>query len=700
MAVAQQKKDGKNNSWTELVGDLWHHKFIVFLFVFVAGVIGVFVAMWTRPVYEANALVQVESKGGGLTSLLGDIGSFLPTGSPAETEIELIQSRRVMEPAIESSGIRNRATPVGFWNRLLHHEGRVYLSSLYLPDTSVLPEKRRDKPWILLAEDTSHFVLCDDLGKKVLDGVTGVSYAVPYQGDSVKINISRMKTRKNQKFEIRQIPMDIAMETFGKSFNASERGKKTGIIQLVYQDEYSDRACTFIDSVAYIYARLNESQSVDNAQKTLMLLEQQVPGVKQKFDSSAAALTAYRKRIGSADIAAETQIALETRTRLQEQILELQQQRQEKVRLFDESHPAVKSLDIQIANLQKELSSTGYGVKKLPTAQQEIVELTSAVELNQTMYINMLTKIQQLRLVVSGDAGNARIIDLAKAQRLPVKPKRRVIVLISLFLGFCAASAFVSVWKNVHGGVKSARVIEKSLGVNVYSQIPKVDGYSKSEMIPFPVIDDPHGEISESLRKVQFSVELSMLKTPCVLAVASSHALVGKSFVTANLGILFAQSGKKTLIIDSTFYKSSIVTAFKCPRKEGLAEVLMGLIPKDQAIQNTRINGLSVLASGKMLASPAEILRSAKFPSFIDEIKSEFDVIIVDTPPVSLSLNAVPVCRVANEMLLVIEYDRDSLDSIREGLATLSADNASLHKSIVFNKYKFNKQESFEDEKA
>lgn len=698
MASQQQKKQEMNGSWTEFAGDLWRSKFIVFLFVFAAGVIGIFVAMWTRPVYEANALVQVMSKGGGLTSLLGDIGSFLSTGSPAETEIELIKSRRVMEPAIESSGIRNRATPVGFWNRLLRREGRVYLKSLYLPDTMSLPESRRNKPWILLAEDNSHFILRDDLGQKVLTGVTGTSYAFPYLGDSVKINVMRMETRKNEKFEIRQIPLDVAVETFGKSFTASERGKKTGMIQLVYQDEYPDRACAFIDSVAHIYARLNEAQSVDNAQKTLTLLEQQAPAAKQKFDSSAAALNAYRKRIGSADIAAETQITLETRTRLQEQILTLQQQRQEKVRLFSESHPAVKTLDTQIASLQKELSNTGSEVKKLPLAQQEIVELTGAVELNQAMYINMLTKIQQLRLIVSGDPGSARIIDPAKAQRSPVKPKRKVMVLISLFLGFCAASVFVSAWKKVHGGVKSARVIEKNLGINIYSRIPRVDRLFKNGMLPLPVVDNPLDEISERLRRTLFSVELSMLKEPSVLTVASPHALAGKSFVAANLGILFAQAGKKTLIIDTNFHKGSMTVAFKCPKAEGLAEVLMGFIPENQAIQSTNVNGLSVLTSGKVLASPSEILRSMKFSNFIDGIKSKFDIIIIDTPPMSLSVNAVLASRVADELLLVIEYGRDSLDSIRDSMAALSADKTHLHKSIVLNKYKFRRQENSEDE--
>lgn len=693
MAAERQQKE--SNNWIELINNLWRNRLFVVLFVFVSGVVGVFVAMWMRPAYEANALVEVESKGGGLSSFLGDIGSLLSTGgSPAETEIELMQSRRVIEAAVESSGVRNSVSPVGFWNRLLHREGRVDLKVLSLPDTSVMPELRRGMPWLLVAKDSSHFILQDDLGKKVLEGVPGVLYAVPYQGDSVKIEVRLMKARKMQKFAVQQIALDDAVESLEKSIKVTERGKKTGIIELVYQNQYPDRACFVINAIVSNYLALNSVQSVETAKRTLDLLEQQEPEARRKLDSSLAGLSAYRTRIGSADIAAETQITLETRTRLQEQILALQQQRQEKVRLFSEDHPAVKTLDAQISKLQGKLSSTGSQVKELPSAQQRILELSKSVELDQLMYTNMLTRIQQLKLIVSGEAGTASVIDPAKAKSSPVKPKKKMLVLIFMFFGFCAAAMFVSVRKNMHNGVTHAGTIQRELNVNVYARIPGDSGHRKKTPVePLPVIGKPAGAEAEALRRLHASLALSMPGAPFVITVAGLSPLVGKSFVTMNLGVLFAKAGKRTLIIDTNFYRETIAATFNCNSKPGIAEVLTGVIPEDAAVQKTSVADLSVISAGEMLASPSEMFESSKFSKLLESMRAHFDVIILDTPPLSLTNDAAVLCGLSDELLLVVECHKHSLDSIRDGLNLLTRDKPLLKKAVVLNKYRFLKTE-------
>ena len=92
-----------------------------------AGVIGVFVAMWIRPVYQVDALLQIETKNNKSSGLMGDMAALFATTSPAETVIELIKSSKVLGATIEDEHIRYYAIPKGKWDRLLHRDGRMEL---------------------------------------------------------------------------------------------------------------------------------------------------------------------------------------------------------------------------------------------------------------------------------------------------------------------------------------------------------------------------------------------------------------------------------------------------------------------------------------------------------------------------------------------------------------------------------------------
>ena len=191
-----------------------------------------------------------------------------------------------------------------------------------------------------------------------------------------------------------------------------------------------------------------------------------IPEVKKKLDSAEAELNDYRYRVGSVDINTETRIVLENQMRLQQQILSLQQKREETVRLFNDSQPMVKTMDRQIESIRAELSGMSFQAKKLPSKQQEILRLTSEVELDKLLYTNMLNNIQQLRLVAAGEMGSVRIVDYAERVTKPVKPKKKLILMVALFLGFCVSIVYVTIRKKFRSGVKDSRVIERELGIS------------------------------------------------------------------------------------------------------------------------------------------------------------------------------------------------------------------------------------------
>ncbi|WP_407456660.1 polysaccharide biosynthesis tyrosine autokinase [Fibrobacter sp.] len=660
-----------------------------------SGIIGVFVAMWIRPVYQVDALLQIESKNNKTAGLMGSLGSLFATSSPAETEMELIKSRQVMGSAVEKMHLDLIAVPQNKVDRLLHQEGRIDLSNFNIP-VERLTKDEVDEPWIVETKDSlGSFDLFDCNGEKVLSGVAGQTYHFVYRGDSASFGIIHAEVRKGQTFEVSKKKRLDAIASFRSAFDVKEKGKKTGILEFSYQDIYADRAVEILNEVAASYLRQNVEERNAEAQKTLEFLEQQLPGVKAQMDSSLLNLNTYRNRVGSVDINAETQLVLQRRMKLQQDILSLQQKKQEAIRLFHAEHPTVKTLEDQENALKRELAGTSSEVRKLPATQQEVLKLQNEVELSKVMYTSLLNNIQQLRLVSAGEVGSVRIIDFAEQVTKPTKPKKKMVVCLALFLGFLFGALIVSIKSRFSSGVKSASFIEKETGFTVYAKVPKGNPKGTKGTRPLAVVE-PDDVAVESLRALRSSLEFSMMdEGGSVIGVSGLIPGVGKSFISVNLAALFAGLGKKVLLIDADLRKGRLHKEFGIKRGNGLSQVLLREVKPEDVVHSTEVENLFVIPCGNVPANPAELLGSKHYVELIEEFKKDYDLVIVDTPPIMLVTDAALACRVAAQIVMVIEYNKHSIEAIKDGMAQILKGNSSAHASIVINKYEHSRTEGY-----
>ncbi len=678
----------------ELVQNLLKNWYIVLPCVLFAAAIGVFVAMWIRPVYQVDALLQIETKNGKGPSMMGDMAALFATTSPAETEIELIKSRRVLGSTVEVKRLQYYAIPKGKWDRLFHREGRMELMNFEVPWDLVTLEDR-EKPWTARALDSLNFALYDHNKQRVLVGAVGQTYHFPYAGDTAVFGIYRMDARKGQAFSVGKRTYLDAVEMFRKAFDVKEKGKRTGILEFSYQDVYPDRAAEILNEVATSYLRQNVEERNAEAQQTLDFLEKQLPDLKARLDSALMNLNAYQNRVGSVDVAAETQIVLQKRTQLEQKILEIQQKKQEAIRLFHAEHPTVKTLEDQERTLRRELASTTRDVKDLPETQQEVLKLTSEVELNKVLYTNMLNSVQQLRLVSAGEVGSVRIVDFAEQTTKPVKPKKKLILLVFLFLGFLLGAALVSLKDKFSGGVKSATFIEKETGFTVYAKVPKGNPKGTKGTRPLAVVE-PDDVAVESLRALRSSLEFSMMESDQpIIGVSGLIPGVGKSFISVNLAALYAGLGKKVLLIDADLRKGRLHKEFGIKRGSGLSQVLLRKVEVESVISSTEVENLFVLPCGNVPPNPAELLGSKHYLELIEQFKKQYDLIIVDTPPIMLVTDAALACRVAAQIVMVIEYNKHSIEAIQDAMAQILKGNPNAHASIVINKYEHGSQDGY-----
>ncbi len=678
----------------ELLQNLLKNWFVVLPCILFAAAVGVFVAMWIRPVYQVDALLQIETKSGKGPSMMGDMAALFATTSPAETEIELIKSRRVLGSTVEVKRLQYYAIPKGKWDRLFHREGRMELMNFEVP-WDLVPIDDREKPWTARVLDSLNFALYDHNKQRVLVGMVGQTYHFPYAGDTATFGIYRMDARKGQRFSVGKRTYLDAVEAFRKAFDVKEKGKRTGILEFSYQDVYPDRAAEILNEVATSYLRQNVEERNAEAQQTLEFLEKQLPDLKARLDSALMNLNAYQNRVGSVDVAAETQIVLQKRTQLEQKILEIQQKKQEAIRLFHAEHPTVKTLEDQERTLRRELASTTRDVKDLPETQQEVLKLTSEVELNKVLYTNMLNSVQQLRLVSAGEVGSVRIVDFAEQTTKPVKPKKKLILLVFLFLGLLLGAALVSLKDKLSGGVKSATFIEKETGFTVYAKVPKGNPKGTKGTRPLAVVE-PDDVAVESLRALRSSLEFSMMESDQpVIGVSGLIPGVGKSFISVNLAALYAGLGKKILLIDADLRKGRLHKEFGIKRGNGLSQVLLREIEPEQVISPTEVENLFVLPCGNVPPNPAELLGSKHYLELIEQFKKQYDLIIVDTPPIMLVTDAALACRVAAQIVMVIEYNKHSIEAIQDAMAQILKGNPNAHASIVINKYEHGSQDGY-----
>lgn len=648
----------------DVVQLLWNRRWFILLFTFLTVMFGYAYAMWVRPQFTSDVLLQVNVKGSSSksTKALGEMGAVLDLASPADAEIELIKSRMVLGSVVAAEHLHMWTVPMGSWDRLMHREGRMDVDSL------IIPEKLRTKKWTAVAKNENSYTLIAPDGKVALEGVVGEVSSTVIAGDTLTIRINYMDAHPGQKFQIVLGSPLKAERLLMSSLRVMEKGKQTGIISVRYSHRYPDRAASILNTIAKTYLRQNVEMRSAEAEKTLEFLEAQLPAVKAKLDSAEKVLADYRYKVGSVDIGGETKAHLDKEGQLQRQIMQLEQERQAALRLFKAEHPNVQTIVKQQNKLRTELSLLKKNAEKMPLTQQEVKRLQEEVAVNNEVYTNMLNNIQQLRVVRAGEVGNVRIVDFAQIEQSQSKPNKTRIVMTSCAAGFVLGILFVLLMRIFKNGVRSTSEIERETGLSVFARIPQ----SQSKLLrghkhlhhgaPF-VLQDIDNRVSEAFRSLQTAINF-LLPQPdhVVLLVMGLIPGVGKSFVSLNLAATIAASGKKVLLIDADMRRGVIHSGSKF----GLADVLVGLATLDTAVAQKHTDNLFVMNAGKTKLAACELLRSDAMDKLLKEAREKYDLVIVDTPPLNLVTDAELICPLVDYSLFVLHYGRHSMEEIKE----------------------------------
>ncbi len=665
-------KDADEIDFGRLIGEFIDHRKLIISVTSLFTLIALIYAIFATPIYQADALIQVEQKQA--NAILSNLSQMPPDSQPQSApEIALIQSRMILGKTVDDLNLQARVKqkyfPIlgrGFARLAGDKPGNISVSRLYMPGNG------EDEPKILLTvRDKNNFsVHSDDFT------ITGkVGELIDEKGISLKID--EIDAKPGTEFVIGYVSKLKAITDLQEGLNVTDQGKDTGILTLSLTGDDPVLIERIINSISDNYLAQNIARQAAQDAKSLEFLSKQLPQVRSDLDEAEGKLNQYRRQSDSVDLSLEAKAVLDQIVNVDNQLNELTFRESEISQLYTKEHPTYKALMEKRKTLQDEKAKLNKRVSAMPETQQEILRLSRDVESGRAVYMQLLNRQQELNIAKSSAIGNVRIIDNAVTQPKPVKPKKMFIVLIGIILGGITSSALVLVRVFLRRGIETPEQLEE-LGINVYASIPLAETFTKSvvqkkgwskkstdEIQGFLAVDNPADLAIEAIRGLRTSLHFAMMEARNnVLMISGASPNAGKTFVGSNLAAVISQTGKKVLFIDTDMRKGYTHRLFNESNSNGLSDILSGKVEINKGIKKIASADFDFISRGMAPPNPAELLMHKRFGELLNWASENYDIVILDTPPILAVTDAAVIGHYVGTTLLVARFELNTAKEI------------------------------------
>lgn len=271
----------------------------------------------------------------------------------------------------------------------------------------------------------------------------------------------------------------------------------------------------------------------------------------------------------------------------------------------------------------------------LPEKRMELSRLTNLQQLNEKYY-NLFTEKQvQYSISQAGYTSQNKVLKKPQSKNLPVSPNTSLIKGLALLLGLIIGFSFLLIKYLLFNEIKSIDDLVKLMPENISNLGAVPLSKRKMKYSQLVIGEAPKSILAESFRTIR--TNLSFLDSQHqLISITSTISGEGKTFVALNLAGVIALSGKRTLIIDLDLRKPKIHLGLDVNNEIGMSNLLAGQVDLKEVIQSTEMKGLDVIAAGAIPPNPSELILSNLFDQVLNKLKDEYDIIIIDTPPVGL----------------------------------------------------------------
>ncbi len=341
-----------------------------------------------------------------------------------------------------------------------------------------------------------------------------------------------------------------------------------------------------------------------------------------------------------------------------------------------------ESLEAALATQKKESLELNQKAIQYGVLQRE-------AESARHMYELLIKRFKETTLTEDMRTGNIRVIDRAEVPKAPVKPKKKLNILLAVIVSLFTGIGLAFFFEYLDNTIKIPEDIKSHLNIPYLGPVPAMavhsDGNPDDETKPELVtLQSPKSMASEAYRGIRTGILFSSAETePRVVLISSAGPQEGKSITATNLAITMAQSGSKVMLLDCDMRRPDIHKIFQLSREKGMSNILVGGCNVKEAVAHTRVPNLDTIICGPIPPNPSELLGSTRMTKLLDILRKHYARIVIDSPPISAVTDAVVLAKSVDGVVLVVRAGETPREIIQNGLGQLQAVNAHILGAVL-----------------
>ena len=637
----------------------WKIVALVFLVVFT---VVLYKTMRMKPVYQAFATIRIMENKDRITQM--NPSYWVDPTSTMNTELATIKSRYIAEKVAEQQHLNwqvsKKAPTISF--KILEFTTAAKNALYYIKMTS-----------------PATFEVRDSNGQFIGSGEPGVLLTV----EGFSILLSDISGKAGDSFQLGLIPLeDAAMQIGG--FNATVFEKDTNIIKATYTSTDPVQARDMVNAFVQAYIDHSVAFKTEDTKKTVAFIDEQIKALRGDLENSENNLQSYKSGRGILQLDNEAGALVSKISAMETKIAELKLKENELLSKFTGTHPAVRSVRMQIRAAQGQLGAAEQQIKKLPVVEQDLTKLTRVSKVNSDIYTFLLQKREEARIAVGSAISNLEVIDRGILPKWPISPNVPKNLLLGVLAGLGLGIALAFLLEYLDDTIKDADQAKRAIGLPLLGTIPQIErrGEKRKELTHQKTVSEitagessgkeiinstnaliaknsPKSLASEAFRALRTGLHFSAIsKDKKIMIFTSTFPKEGKSIISANTAVVIAQTGARVLLIDCDLRRSSQHEKFAVKKTPGLSEVLTRDVTFEEALNKTATPGLDLLCAGTNPPNPSELLGSEAMEDLLVTQRENYDYIIVDAPPVLAVTDAPVLTTVCDLVVLVMEAGR------------------------------------------
>jgi tyrosine-protein kinase Etk/Wzc len=681
---------------------------LIMLFTGVGFLIGYSRAELITPIYEGEATVQVDLISTPERQVTDNILGAQKFSLNAEFEV--LRSRKLAEKVVVQTNSYIVAEPIqvpvlGNWLARNNPGLSDPVDIPFLTDKYVfgneklrienleLPPSMQDAPIRLTVKKDNRYFLEHPSFLQPIEGELNTPLIQTPKDGTFIIKIASIFAKPGARFLIYRTSVSDPADNLRANLLLSEKASFSGILRIAFRHQNPQFVVDVVNAVAHEYVVQNTERRTGDIEKSLQFLDRQIPYYTDLVEAAENKLVEFRVKNKGGLLDSEIVGLVAKAAEIDNRKKEIEQRQFELSKKYTIEHPSIRALQQQLDGIGSEAEGIRDRISQLPPLQQDAVRLFREVNINLDTLGRLRASALQLNLLREGKINNIRVLDPATLPKTPISPNKSNIVVTGAALGFAVAIALLLIRRYLAQSIMDSTAIEKNTGINQFAAVP----LSKLQQ---------NLEISSVLGKVNLlslvspaEISVEILRSMCsailftigsrrgsVILITGPTPGVGKSFISGNTATLLATLNKKVLLIDADLRKGHMNREFGVSKTPGLSDLIgPDTLPNfDAALRENVIPNLDLITTGHFPSDPTKLFLSVDFSRFLDKIKSNYDVIIIDSAPVLAAADASIIAAYADAVLLVARAELTRTSEIVESKRRIGRAGAQIA-GYVFN---------------